>query len=261
MNEAKTLNLKIWRQEGPNARGGLVAYTLGGVLPEMSLLEMLDLLNEQIIREGGRPIEFDSDCREGICGMCGLHIQGVAHGPKGATTTCELRMRHFADGETVTIEPFRARGFPIIRDLVVDRSAFDRIVAAGGYTNTNVGSAPDGNAILIPKVPADKAMDAAICIGCGACVAACPNASASLFVSAKIAQFSYLPQGQAERARRALAMVQQMDAEGFGDCSNHGECEAVCPKQISIMHIAIMRREFIKAMFKGGAGAAVADAG
>ncbi|MBM4116793.1 succinate dehydrogenase/fumarate reductase iron-sulfur subunit [bacterium] len=259
MNEAKTLHLRIWRQEGPSARGGLVDYTLGGVLPEMSLLEMLDLLNEQIIAEGGRPLEFDSDCREGICGMCGLNVQGVAHGPRGATTTCELRMRHFADGETVTIEPFRARGFPVIRDLIVDRSAFDRIMAAGGYTSSNVGSAPDGNAILIPKTAADKAMDAAICIGCGACVAACPNASASLFVSAKVAQFAYLPQGQAERARRALAMVEQMDAEGFGACSNHGECEAVCPKQISIAHIGIIRREFIKAMFKGKP-AVVADA-
>jgi succinate dehydrogenase / fumarate reductase iron-sulfur subunit len=252
MSETITLNLRIWRQKGPNLPGKLVDYRIDGVLPEMSFLEMLDLLNEQLTARGDDPVEFDSDCREGICGMCGLNIQGVAHGPKGATTTCELRMRHFEEGETVTIEPFRARGFPVLKDLVVDRSAFDRIMAAGGYVSSNVGSAPDGNAVPIPKEAADKSMDAATCIGCGACVAACPNASASLFVSAKIAQFAALPQGKAERHRRALAMVAQMDAEGFGDCSNHGECEAVCPKQISIEHIAVMRREFFKAMVKGG---------
>jgi succinate dehydrogenase / fumarate reductase, iron-sulfur subunit len=247
-----TLNVKVWRQRSPEVAGKLVSYAVEDILPEMSLLEMLDLLNEQLTLKGEEPVEFDSDCREGICGMCGLAIQGVAHGPKAATTTCEIRMRNFAAGKTITIEPFRARGFPVIKDLVVDRSAFDRIQAAGGYTSTNVGSAPDGNAQLIPKTDADKAMDAATCVSCGACVAACPNASASLFVSAKIAQFAYLPQGKAEQARRALAMVKQMDDEGFGACSNHGECEAVCPKQISIEHIAKMRREFFKAALKGG---------
>ena len=252
MSETRALNLKIWRQKGPGLPGKLVDYRIDGVLPEMSFLEMLDLLNEQLTARGDDPVEFDSDCREGICGMCGLNIHRVAHGLRGATTTCELRMRHFEEGGTVTVEPFRAKGFPVLKDLVVDRSAFDRIMAAGGYVSTNAGSAPDGNAVPIPKEAADKAMDAATCIGCGACVAACPNASASLFVSAKIAQFAYLPQGKAERHRRALAMVQQMDAEGFGDCSNHGECEAVCPKQISIEHIAVMRREFFKAMVKGG---------
>ncbi len=251
MSEGKTTQVRIWRQKGPNVAGKLVEYAVENVLPEMSFLEMLDLLNEQLTARGDDPVEFDSDCREGICGMCGLPIQGVAHGQRAASTTCELRMRHFAD-ETITIEPFRARGFPVLKDLVVDRTAFDRIQGAGGFTSTNVGSAPDGNALLVPKLAADKAMDAATCIGCGACVAACPNASASLFVSAKIAQFANLPQGKGERTRRALAMVTQMDAEGFGGCSNHGECEAACPKQISIEHIAVMRREFFKAVVKGG---------
>ena len=247
-----TLNLRIWRQKGPDIAGKLVDYKLDGVLEEMSFLEMLDHLNEQLIQRGDDPVEFDSDCREGICGTCGLVVQGVGHGPRPETTTCELRMRHFHDGETVIVEPFRAYGFPILKDLIVDRGAFDRIMGAGGFCSTNVGSAPDGNAVPIPKYEADKAMDAATCIGCGACVAACPNASASLFVSAKISQFAYLPQGQAERRRRAIRMVQQMDAEGFGDCSNHGECEAVCPKGISIEHISKMRREFFKAALRGG---------
>ena len=252
MSEGRTMQVRVWRQKGPETAGKLVDYDIEGILPEMSFLEMLDLLNEQLTARGDDPVEFDSDCREGICGMCGLVIQGVGHGPRSASTTCELRMRHFDEDATITIEPFRARGFPVLKDLVVDRTAFDRIMGAGGYTSMNAGSAPDGNAILISKPAADKAMDAATCIGCGACVAACPNASASLFVSAKIAQFANLPQGQAERTRRALAMVAQMDAEGFGDCSNHGECEAVCPKQISIEHIAVMRREFFKAVVKGG---------
>ncbi len=245
------LNLKIWRQAGPKEPGRLVDYAIDGILPDMSFLEMLDVLNERLIAKGGEPIEFDSDCREGICGTCGLVIQGIAHGPKEACTTCELRMRHFEDGSTVVVEPFRATGFPIVKDLVVDRSAFDRITQKGGYVSTNVGSAPDGNAIAIPKEIADKAMDAAACIGCGACVAACPNASASLFVAAKIAQLAHLPQGQAERKRRALRMIEQMDAEGFGDCSNHGECQAVCPKSISIEQIALMRREFFQAVVRG----------
>jgi succinate dehydrogenase / fumarate reductase iron-sulfur subunit len=250
MSEKMTINLKIWRQARNEKKGRLVDYTVKDVMPEMSFLELLDLLNEQLAREGKEPVEFDSDCREGICGTCGLVIQGVGHGPRPATTTCELRMRNFSDGETITVEPFRARAFPVIKDLVVDRSAFDRIQAKGGYISSNVGSAPDGNALPIPKENADKAMDAATCIGCGACVAACPNASASLFVSAKISQLSYLPQGDAERGRRSLAMIAQMDQEKFGDCSNHGECEGACPKEISIENIARMRREF----FKGALG-------
>ena len=246
-----TVHLKVWRQNGPADPGRLVDYTVGGILPEMSFLEMLDILNEQIIKKGEIPIEFDSDCREGICGTCGLVIQGVAHGPKTATTTCELRMRHFRDGQTIIVEPFRAKGFPVIKDLIVDRTAFDRIMQKGGYISTNVGSAPDGNAVPIPKDAADKAMDAATCIGCAACVAACPNASAALFVSAKIAQLAYLPQGHGERAKRAIGMIAQADEEGFGDCSNHGECEAVCPKSISISQIAKMRREYFRAMLVG----------
>ncbi|MCB1150665.1 succinate dehydrogenase/fumarate reductase iron-sulfur subunit [bacterium] len=246
-----TIHLKIWRQECGAKDGRFVDYTVKDVLPEMSFLEMLDLLNEDLARKGEEAVEFDSDCREGICGTCGLVIQGVAHGPHSACTTCEVRMRSFSDGEVITVEPFRAKPFPIIKDLVVNREAFDRIQQKGGYVSVNVGSAPDANSVPIPKTDADKAMDAASCIGCGACVAACPNASASLFVSAKISQLSYLPQGMAERGRRALAMVAQMDDEGFGDCSNHGECEAVCPKEISIENIARMRREFVKGAFKG----------
>jgi len=246
----RSYRLRIWRQAGPHEPGRLMPYGIEGVPPNMSFLEMLDLLNERLARDGERAIEFDSDCREGICGTCGLVIDGVAHGRKAACTTCELRMREFPDGATITVEPFRARGFPIVRDLVVDRSAFDRIMARGGYVSVNVGSAPEANALPIAKDLAEKAMDAAACIGCGACVAACPNASASLFVSAKITQLALLPQGEAERGRRALGMIAQMDAEGFGDCSNHGECEAVCPKAISIETIARMRREFFRAALR-----------
>ncbi|PID81745.1 succinate dehydrogenase [bacterium DOLZORAL124_64_63] len=246
-----TIHLKIWRQARGASDGKFVDYTVENVQPEMSFLEMLDILNEQIVKKGEEAIEFDNDCREGICGTCGMIVSGVAHGTHAACTTCEIRMRSYKDGDTITVEPFRATAFPLIKDLVVDRSAFDRIQAKGGYVSTNVGSAPDGNAQLIPKENADDAMDAATCIGCGACVASCPNGSASLFVSAKISQFSYLPQGEAERTRRALLMVEQMDAEGFGSCSNHGECEAACPKEISIQNIARMRREFIKAGLKG----------
>jgi len=242
------VHLKIWRQPGPDRKGKLIGYDLKGVSPDMSFLEMLDVLNERIIREGGEPVEFDNDCREGICGMCSLVINGLPHGKERGSATCQLHMRHFRDGETITVEPFRAHGFPVIKDLVTDRSAFDRIMAAGGFTSVNVGGAPDGNAIPIPKEKADEAMDAAACIGCGACVAACPNASASLFVSAKISQLALLPQGAPERKRRAIRMIEQMDREGFGDCSNHGECEAVCPKEISISHIARMKREYLKAM-------------
>ncbi len=240
------LHLKVWRQAGPNEKGSLQAYTLNDVSEHMSFLEMLDVLNEQIIQEGGEPVEFDNDCREGICGMCSLVINGIAHGPQKRTATCQLHMRHYKDGDTITVEPFRAKGFPVIRDLVVDRSSFDRIIAAGGYVSMNAGNAPDGNAIPISKEKADLSMDAASCIGCGACVAACPNASAALFVGAKISQYSFLPQGEPERDRRAVRMVEQMDEEGFGNCSNHGECEAVCPKGISITNIARMRREYLK---------------
>jgi succinate dehydrogenase / fumarate reductase iron-sulfur subunit len=245
-----TLNLMIWRQLNAQDKGNFVKYTLPDVSPDMSFLEMLDVLNEKITKEGGEPVEFDNDCREGVCGMCSLVINGFPHGPNERTATCQLYMRHFKDGDTITIEPFRAKAFPVVRDLVVDRSAFDRIIAAGGYTSVNTGSAPDGNAIPIPKENADHAIDAAECIGCGACVAACPNASAVLFVGAKIAQYTFLPQGEPERKRRAMRMVQQMDIEGFGNCSNHAECEAVCPKGISIMNIARMRREFFKAVIK-----------
>ena len=246
--QSMTFNLRIWRQEGPNQPGRLEDHQVVGISPEMSFLEMLDELNVQLIRQGKRPVEFDSDCREGICGTCGLVISGLAHGPLPGTTTCELRMRHFQEGQTIVVEPFRAGAFPILRDLVVDRSALDRIIQAGGYVSMNAGSAPDGNSVPVPKDDAENAMDAAACIGCGACVAACPNAAAFLFTSAKVSQLAYLPQGKAEARRRVRGMVAQMDAEGFGNCSNHGECEAVCPKQISIQHIARMRREYLKTL-------------
>lgn len=247
-DERMTLHLRVWRQASRTREGEMVSYTLEGVSPHMSFLELLDVLNEKIIKEGGDPIEFDNDCREGICGMCCLVINGIAHGPEHQTASCQLHMRHFKNGDTVTIEPFRARSFPIIKDLVVDRSAFDRIIAVGGYVSVGTGNSPDANAIPIAKELADQSMDAAQCIGCGACVAACPNASAALFVGAKISQYTHLPQGHPERTRRALRMVAQMDEEGFGSCSNHGECEAVCPKGISIKNIATMRREYLRAM-------------
>jgi len=244
-----TLNLRVWRQASADSEGKLVDYKLDNVSTHMSFLEMLDVLNEDLIKKGDDdPVEFDSDCREGICGTCGMVINGVAHGPRKLTTVCQLHMREFKDGDTITIEPFRAKSFPVIKDLVVDRTAFDRIIASGGYISINTGSAPDGNAIPISKAIADEAFDSAACIGCGACVAACPNASAALFVGAKVSQLAMLPQGQAERQSRVLDMVAQMDAEGFGNCSNHGECEAVCPKGISIKNIAQMRREYFKAV-------------
>jgi succinate dehydrogenase / fumarate reductase iron-sulfur subunit len=242
------INLKVWRQTGPRAPGRLVDYAAENVSPDMSFLEMLDVVNEGLIQKGDDPIAFDSDCREGICGACGFLVNGVPHGPDPGTTVCQLHMRRFRDGDTVVLEPWRAKAFPAIKDLVVDRSAFDRIVQAGGYTSVNVGGAPDGNAILIPKDTAERAMDSAACIGCGACVAACKNASAALFTSAKIAHLALLPQGQTERGRRAVAMVERHDAEGFGSCSNEGECEAVCPKEISIINIARMNREYFRAM-------------
>ena len=241
------IHLKIWRQASASSKGKFAAYTVNNVNPDMSFLEMLDILNEDLIKKGELPVEFDNDCREGICGMCGLVINGTAHGPRTGTTTCELRMREFKDGDTILVEPWRSKAFPVLKDLVVDRSAFDRIIQKGGYISIRTGSAPDANALPIQKEKSDLAMDAAACIGCGACVAACPNASATLFVSAKISHLSLLPQGYPEREQRALNMIKQMDLEGFGDCSNHGECEAVCPKQISISHIARQKREYFKA--------------
>ncbi len=250
MEKTINLKLKIWRQNAPDAKGELVSYDVKDVSTEMSFLEMLDVLNEDLTKKGEEPVEFDSDCREGICGTCGIVINGIPHGQEKATTVCQLHMRHFKDGETVLLEPWRAKAFPVIKDLVVDRSAFDRIISAGGYISTKTGSAPDANIIAVPKPDAELAMDMAACIGCGACVAACPNASASLFVGAKISQLSLLPQGRIEAATRVQNMVAQMDAELFGACTNIQECEAVCPKEISISAIARMRREYVKAAFK-----------
>ena len=239
--------LHVWRQPKPGAPGRMVRYQVKDVNPHMSFLEMLDVLNEELMTKGEEPIAFDHDCREGICGMCGMMVNGVAHGPQPRTTLCQLHMRHFKDGEEVYLEPWRARAFAVIKDLVVDRGALDRIISAGGYVSVSTGSAPDGNAILVPKENAELAMDAAACIGCGACVASCPNASASLFVGAKIAQLGLLPQGQPERESRALKMVAAMGAEVFGQCTNIGACEAVCPKSIKLEVIARMNRDFLKA--------------
>jgi len=246
-----TIHLRVWRQAGPNQPGSLVPYTAEHVSPDMSFLEMLDVVNERLIAEGKDPIAFDSDCREGICGACGLMINGVAHGPEPGTTTCQLHMRRFKNGDTITIEPWRARAFPILKDLIVDRGALDRIIKAGGYISANVGSAPDANAIPVPKPIAEQAFESAACIGCGACVAQCKNASAVLFTSAKISHLNVLPQGQAERERRAVAMLDQQDLEGFGSCSNEGECEAVCPKEIKLSNIARMNREYLRARLLG----------
>jgi succinate dehydrogenase / fumarate reductase, iron-sulfur subunit len=247
---ARTMNLTlhVWRQRNRKDSGRFERYDAKSISEHMSFLEMLDVVNEGLIAEGADPIAFDHDCREGICGACGLMINGEAHGPQRATTACQLHMRQFSDGDEIVIEPWRADAFPVVKDLVVDRSAFDRIIQAGGYISVRTGSARDANAILIPKERADIAMDAAQCIGCGACVAACPNASASLFTAAKIAHLGVLPQGEPERADRARNMVAQMDAEGFGHCTNHYECEAACPKEISVEFIAMMNREFLKAM-------------
>ena len=243
------LNLKIWRQSNPDSTGKFVKYTVFNAQPDMSFLELLDVLNEQLIAQNQEPVEFDSDCREGICGSCGLAIDGIAHGDRPLTAVCQLHLRTFQDGDTITIEPWRAKAFPIIKDLVVDRSAFDRIIAAGGYISVNTGAAPDANSLPVAKENSDRAFDYAACIGCGACVAACPNASASLFTAAKISHLALLPQGHPERKQRIAQMTQQMSKEGFGDCSNHGECEAVCPKGISLDAIATMRREYLKAQF------------
>ena len=245
------LNLRIWRQAGPKQPGRLVDYVADGVSPDVSFLEMLDVVNDGLIRKGEEPIAFDSDCREGICGSCGLVVNGVPHGPERGGTVCQLHMRKFSDGETITIEPWRAAAFPVIRDLVVDRSAFDRIIAAGGFISVNTGAAPEANVIPVARHVAETAMDAAACIACGACVAACKNASASLFVAAKVSHLGLMPQGQVERYPRVVAMVDQMDAEGFGHCSNEAECEAVCPKEIPIATIARMYRDYFKATVAG----------
>ena len=245
------LKLRIWRQKNTQTEGKFVDYTLDGVSEDSSFLEMLDLLNEQLIDHNEEPVHFDHDCREGICGMCGLVINGSANGPKAAVTTCQLHMRVFEDGDSLTIQPWRAKAFPVLKDLIVDRTAFERIVQAGGYISVNTGQAPDANVILVPKVQAEQSMDAASCIGCGACVAACPNGSAMLFTSAKLAHLNSLPQGQAERFDRAVLMVDQMDAEGFGGCTNLGECEAVCPKEISLDFIAMMNRDLLRGNLMG----------
>jgi succinate dehydrogenase / fumarate reductase iron-sulfur subunit len=248
------LTLHVWRQKSREAPGRFVTYDARDVSPDMAFLEMLDVVNEELIGKGGDPIAFDHDCREGICGTCGMVINGRAHGPRARTTACQLHMRSFQDGDTITIEPWRAGPFPVLRDLVVDRSPFDRIIAAGGYITAHTGSAPEANTIPVPKEAADLAFDAATCIGCGACVAACPNASAMLYTAAKVSHLGLLPQGQPERERRVLSMVAQMDREGFGGCSNHRECEAVCPKGITIETIARLNRDYLRASIAGGRG-------
>jgi succinate dehydrogenase iron-sulfur subunit len=251
------LTLHIWRQPGPNAPGRMVRYQAADISPEMSFLEMLDVVNERLMETGEVPIAFDHDCREGICGSCSLMINGVAHGPERGTAACQLHMRSFQEGQEIHVEPWRARAFPVVKDLVVNRSALDRIIAAGGYIGAPTGSAPDGNATLVPKDAVETAMDAAQCIGCGACVAACPNGSASLFTAAKITHLGLLPQGQPERARRARRMVEQMDIEGFGQCSLYGECQEACPKEISIDTITRMNRDYLRALTAPARGAAV----
>ena len=255
------IKLHIWRQKGPGDAGRMATYDLDHASEEMSFLEMLDVLNEQLVMKGEEPVAFDHDCREGICGMCGIVINGLPHGPRKSTTTCQLHMREFRDGDEITLEPWRAKAFPVIRDLVVDRSAFDRVIQSGGFISVNTGAAQDGNAIPIPKKVADVSMDAAACIGCGACVAACPNASAMLFVSAKVSHLGVLPQGQPERFDRVQKMIGRMDQEGFGNCTNTRECEAACPKQIGVEFIARMNRDYLQASFcdrpekEGGGGA------
>ena len=244
------LFLKVWRQDGRSDKGRFETHTLDNVSEDSSFLEMMDQLNEQLLEEGTEPVVFDHDCREGICGMCSLTINGLPHGPEDSTTTCQLHMRKFEDGDTITIEPFRAKAFPVVKDLVVDRSAFDSITQAGGFITVRTGSAPDGNALPVPKDDSDKAMDAAACIGCGACVASCKNASAMLFTSAKAGHLNMLPQGKAEKDKRVLAMVEAMDDAGFGNCRNYGECSAACPKDISLDYIAKLNRDHAKAKLK-----------
>ncbi len=250
MEKTINLKLKVWRQDGPKAKGHFETYEVKNISTDSSFLEMMDVLNEQLIQEGKEPVAFDHDCREGICGMCSMYINGHAHGPDEDVTTCQLHMRKFKDGETVTVEPWRSAGFPIIKDLMVNRNAFDQIIAAGGYVSVGTGGVPDANAIPISKEDADEAMDAASCIGCGACVATCKNGSAMLFVSAKVSQLALLPQGKVERARRAKRMVAKMDELGFGSCTNTGACEVECPKGVSITNIARMNREYLMAKFK-----------
>ena len=251
MSERLNLTLKVWRQEDTSQSGNFVTYPVADVNPHMSFLELLDVLNEKLIKEGDDPIAFEHDCREGICGSCAMSINGEAHGPVKSTTACQLHMFNFKDGDTITVEPWRANSFPILKDLVTDRSAFDRIMQAGGYVSVNTGSAPDGNAIPIEKDKAIEAFNAAACIGCGACVASCKNASAMLFVGAKVKHLNILPQGQPERHKRTVAMVEAMRDEGFGNCTNEYECEAVCPKEISASHIAFLNRDYLKAKISG----------
>ncbi len=246
------LTLKVWRQESPDVEGHFDTFPAKGISTDMSFLEMLDVINNQLEKEGKEPIAFDHDCREGICGMCGSVVNGHAHGPQEATTLCQLHMRKFHTGQTIVIEPFRADAFPIVKDLVIDRGAFDRIIQAGGHITVRTGQAPEAHSVPVPKKKADTAMDSAACIGCGACVAACPNASASLFTAAKISQLCHLPQGHPERNRRVIAMVQQMDKEGFGSCSKRYECEAVCPKEIKVENITTMNREYLRALASSG---------
>jgi len=240
--------LRVWRQQGPTIPGHFETYPMKGISTDMSFLEMLDVINNELELKNEDPIAFDHDCREGICGACGAVVNGVAHGPQSATTLCQLHMRKFENGAVITVEPFRAKAFPVVKDLSVDRSAFDRVIAAGGYVSVRTGQAPEAGSLLVPKEDADAAMDAAACIGCGACVAACPNASASLFTAAKITQLSKLPQGHPERKKRVLNMVAQMDKEGFGSCSKHYECEAACPKEIQVSNITNMNLEYVKAL-------------
>jgi succinate dehydrogenase / fumarate reductase iron-sulfur subunit len=244
------LTLKVWRQKNSTSQGRFVEYEAPGISPDMSFLEMLDIVNEELIRKGEEPIAFDHDCREGICGTCGMIINGTAHGPHHATTTCQLHMRSFKDGDHITIEPWRARPFPVIKDLVVDRTAFDRIIQSGGFISVSTGGAPDGNTVPVPKPDADRAMDAASCIGCGACVAACKNASAMLFVAAKVSHLNTLPQGKPEKDRRLKNMVLAMDSEGFGNCTVMGSCEAVCPKEISLDFISQLNREYLRVLLR-----------
>jgi succinate dehydrogenase / fumarate reductase iron-sulfur subunit len=247
VSKSINITLKVWRQQGANVRGRLETYQAGNISTDMSFLEMLDVVNEQLTLDGKEPIAFDHDCREGICGSCGAVVNGQPHGPEKGTTLCQLHMRHFSDGDTIVIEPWRARAFPVLKDLVVDRGSLDKLIQSGGYISVNTGSAPDANSLPVPANNAELAFDAAACIGCGACVAACPNASAMLFVGAKVSHLALLPQGRPEAAKRAISMIRTMDALAFGNCSNHKECEAACPKEISIANIARLNREFYKA--------------